>query len=75
MLYIIYLVGGICIGFMVSIFFCANYIHYNTYGTIRQAHDDGETYLFLELDRPPEEIKQRKRVVFKVNPNDYDTQD
>ena len=52
-----------------------NYIHSRTYGTLKQAHDDGETYLFLELDKPPEDIKQHKRVVFMVSKNDITTQD
>ena len=74
MLYIIYLVGGILIGFMVSTFVFVNYIHYNTYGTIKQAHDDGETYLFLVLDKEPSTMKSRKRVVMKVDKTDFTTQ-
>ena len=74
MLYIIYLVGGILIGFMVSTFVFVNYLHYNTYGTIKQAHDDGETYLFLVLDKEPSTMKSRKLVVMKVDKNDFTTQ-
>lgn len=75
MLYIIYLIIGVAIGVIIMVAVNAFIISGMTYGTIRQARDDGETYLFLELDRPPEDIKRRKRVVFKVNPNDYNSQD
>ena len=58
MLYIIYLIGGIVIGIMGTSLFWIYYIYNSTYGTLRQAHDDGETYLFLELDKAPEKIKK-----------------
>ena len=74
MLYIIYLIGGILIGLMVATFVWVNYIHYMTFGTLLQAHDDGETYLFLDLDKPPEEIHKYKQVVLRVSPKDINTQ-
>ena len=75
LLYIIYLIGGILIGCIISAFFWVNYIRAITYGTLRQAHDEDETYLFLELDRRPEDIKKWDQVVFKVNKNDFNTQE
>jgi len=75
MLYIIYLMGGILIGIMVSSFGWLNYIRNHTYGTLKQAHDEGETYLFLELSTTPDEIKRHERVVFKVSKDDITPHD
>lgn len=69
-LYIVYLIGGILIGLGVGTAFWCNYINAITYGTLKQASDDGETYLFLDLDETPERILRRDRVVFRVDDRD-----
>lgn len=67
MLYIICVIGGIIIGCMVSLFICFLYSYDHTYGTLKQASDGEETYLFLDLDQPPEKIMDRNWVIFKVD--------
>lgn len=69
MLYIIYLLSGIVIGAIISTFSFMCYIHKRTYGTLCQATDGEDTYLFLDLDKEPRYIMKTDKVVFKVNKN------
>lgn len=72
LLYIIYLIGGLLIGAILTSLYWINYIHFITYGTLRYIRDskDSDPYLFLDLDEHPDTIKRRDRVVFKVDPNE-----
>jgi hypothetical protein len=70
LLYAIYLIGGFLIGCIVGTAFWARYIKLITYGTLKKQTDDGETYLFLDLDVPPEKLLKRQRVVFEIDPED-----
>ena len=70
LLYAIYLIGGFLIGCIVETAFWTRYIKLITYGTLKKQTDDGETYLFLDLDVPPEKLLKRQRVVFEVDPKD-----
>ena len=75
MLYIICVIGGIVIGYMVSLFICILYSYDHTYGTLKQASDGEGTYLFLDLNEPPEKIMTEKWVIFKVDNNKITTHD
>lgn len=70
LLYFIYLIGGLLIGLIIATFFWLNYIHMSTCGTLKHADDNGETYLFLDLDVTPDEIIKRHRVTFMVDKDD-----
>lgn len=67
MIYIIFAIVGFLIGFMVSLAITTFYVRDHTYGTLKQATDGEETYLFLDLDKPPEKIMQEEWVFFKVD--------
>lgn len=67
---IIYLIGGLAIGLILGTLFWVNYIHAITFGTLKHADDNGERYLFLDLDVHPEKIDKYNRVVFKVDKRD-----
>lgn len=66
MLYIIFLICGFVIGTMVSLFVFLLYRNDKTFGTLKTAYDDGEPYLFLDMDKSPEDIAAHKYVIFKV---------
>ena len=67
MLYVIYLVGGVLIGIACGIFISAVGMVNMIFGTLKTAYDDGEPYLFLDMDKHPEEILKHKFVVFRVD--------
>lgn len=63
-------VVGMMIGFGIATASYILYIHTSIAGTLKKQTDDGETYLFLDLDIPPEKILERNRVIFNVDPKD-----
>lgn len=75
MLYLIYLLVGIVIGMFISICIFIAYIINNTYGKIKSARDDGETYLFLELKDNPEVFMSKKYAIFKIDGSYKTSQD
>ena len=64
--YIIYLIAGIAIGLSVGIFISAAALVRMNAGMLKTMYDDDEPYLFLDLDKYPEEIVEHKFVVFRV---------
>lgn len=56
------------VGFIIAIFVFAGSVARMIFGTIRL--DDGGS-LYLEMDRNPKFLKERKYAVFKVNITDY----
>lgn len=65
-LHIIYLIGGFLLGIVPGMFLFALCVVKTSFGTLKTAYDDGQPYLFLDLDRNPEEILKHNYVVFKV---------
>ena len=66
----IFLGAGIIIGIIISLLF----LSLSKSGTLRVAESDidGDTYLFLELDKPVNKsISSKKYVIFKVNRKNY----
>lgn len=57
-----YLIGVFCGGVLYRAKVCKE-----SYGKLKQAHDDGETYLFLELNTTPDRIMEEDYVIFKVD--------
>ena len=68
-LYFIFLGIGFIAGAIVSLLFLSS----SKSGTLRvdESDIDGETYLFLELDKPVHKSISKKYVVFKVNRENY----
>ena len=65
----IFLGAGIIIGIIISLLF----LSLSKSGTLRvdESDMDGDTYLFLELDKPVRKSISKKYVVFKVNRKNY----
>ena len=65
------IVLGLAIGIFIGMFMFAFYMVSITYGQLRiaDANDGDDPYLYLELDKKPTDITDRKYVVFRVNPN------
>lgn len=70
---IIAFVVGMMIGFGIATGSYMLYIDSLIAGTLKKQTDDGETYLFLDLDIPPEKILSRDRVMFRVDGRDMVT--
>ena len=67
---IAYLILGLCLGILIGMFLFAFGITRLIGGTLKSAeNDDGDPYLFLDLDKHPEEIMVNKYAVFRVDPN------
>ena len=68
-LYFIFFGVGLIIGAIVSLLFLSS----SKTGTLRvDEYDiDGDTYLFLELDKPVNKSISKKYVIFKVNRKNY----
>lgn len=63
----LYFITGILVGFGISIFVLKGRAFKNVSGNLKQANDNGETYLFLELKSSPDEIMREDYVMFKVD--------
>ena len=68
-LYFIFLAAGIVMGIIIGLLFLSS----SKSGILRvdESDIDGETYLFLELDKPVRKSISKKYVVFKVNRENY----
>lgn len=68
-LYFIFFSVGLIVGAIVSILFLSS----SKTGTLRvdESDIDGDTYLFLELDKPVNKSISKKYVIFKVNRKNY----
>lgn len=67
-IYIAYLVLGLALGILIGMFLFAFGFVNMVGGTLKSAeNDDGDPYLFLDLDRHPNDILSRKYAVFKVD--------
>ena len=69
-LYFIFFGVGLMVGAIVSLLFLSS----SKTGTLRvdESDIDGDTYLFLELDKPVNKsISSKKYVIFKVNRKNY----
>ena len=69
-LYFIFFGVGLIVGAIVSLLFLSS----SKTGTLRvdESDIDGDTYLFLELDKPVNKsISSKKYVIFKVNRKNY----
>lgn len=64
-----YLVIGIGIGIFLGFGWARSYFYTKLVGTLKSAHDDDGTYLFLELTVPVEKVLSKKRVLLEVDPN------
>lgn len=71
-LYIIYLIGGLLIGSLITDFIWRYYIHKISHGVLRYVREDPDSdpYLLLDLDHHPDEIKKHKVAVFMVDPKE-----
>lgn len=66
---IAYLVLGLCLGILIGMFLFAFGMVGLIGGVLKSAeNDDGDPYLFLDLDKHPNEIMSKKYAVFKVDP-------
>lgn len=65
----IFLGAGLIIGIIIGLLFLSS----SKSGILRvdESDIDGETYLFLELDKPVHKSISKKYVVFKVNRENY----
>ena len=65
----IFLGAGIIIGIIISLLF----LSLSKSGTLRvdESDIDGDTYLFLELDKSVNKSISKKYVIFKVNRKNY----
>ena len=65
----IFLGAGIIIGIIISLLF----LSLSKSGTLRvdESDIDGDTYLFLELDKPVNKSISKNYVIFKVNRKNY----
>ena len=65
----IFLGAGIIMGIIISLLF----LSLSKSGTLRvdESDIDGDTYLFLELDKPVNKSISKKYVIFKVNRENY----
>ena len=68
-LYFIFLGAGIIIGIIIGLLFLSS----SKSGTLRidESDIDGDTYLFLELDKSVNKSISKKYVIFKVNRKNY----
>ena len=69
-LYFIFFGVGLIVGAIVGLLFLSS----SKTGTLRvdESDIDGDTYLFLELDKPVNKsISSKKYVIFKVNRKNY----
>lgn len=67
MLYIIYLLAGVFIGVIVTVLIVMFRLGRLVFGYLKfQENDDGDPYLFLDLDRRPEEMLKHKYVLFRT---------
>lgn len=65
---IAYLVLGLAVGILIGMFLFAFGFVGMVGGTLKSAdNDDGDPYLFLDLDRHPNDILRRNYAVFKVD--------
>lgn len=64
--YIFFILIGVLIGIIIGTFMFAVSMVKATSGMLKMMYDGDESYLFLDLDKYPEEIMQKKYVVFKV---------
>lgn len=74
MAYILILILGMLIGYVVTAIFTTKY---PTVGTLRVDSSDPEDgpYLFLELETDPKLIMSAKYITLKVNPKSYISQE
>ena len=64
-------VGGFVIGLIVGLILAAVADEKRTFGTIKWVKPDGEDpYLFLDMDRKPDLMKEHKYVMFKTDLRD-----
>lgn len=67
MLYIIYMIAGILIGLPIGFIIFGSTMAKLIFGTLKTAYDNGEPYLFLDMDKHPDEILKHKYVLFRVD--------
>ena len=62
------LVIGLIIGFIIGSIFIAKTQVKRAFGTIKWVSDDDKTpYLYLDMDRPPEQMIGESYVIFKTD--------
>ena len=69
MLYAICIIFGVLLGIFIGVFMMALGANKALFGTLKTAYDeDGNNpYLFLDMDKEPEEIFSHNYVIFKVD--------
>lgn len=71
MLYIIYMAAGVLIGLPMGMWIFGATMSRLIFGTIKWVKDeDGKPYLFLDMDKKPELMKDHKYVLFKTDLRD-----
>ena len=66
-IYIIYLLAGVFIGVIITVLVFAMYHRSIIFGYLKmQDNDDGDPYLFMDLDKHPNELVNKKWVMFHV---------
>jgi hypothetical protein len=67
---ILCLIIGIFIGCFVGFVICTLGFYGFLCGTLKTTYDNGEQYLFLDMDEYPEKMMRRKYALFKVDNSD-----
>lgn len=62
-----YFVIGLIIGLVIGKLYFGMHIRKKVSGILREANEDGDHYLFLELKTKPDVIMSKKYVIFKVS--------
>lgn len=69
MIYLI-IFGVLIFGIIIGIVLSAKYMDDRDFGTIKWAQSEDGPYLFLDMDRRPEEMQKYKYVVFRTDLKD-----
>lgn len=66
-MYWIQVVAALILGFIIGVLDVCFFIIRRTFGTIKWAQSEDGPYLFLDMDKQPEEMVGCKYVVFKTD--------
>jgi len=67
MMYVVCILIGIAIGMFIYFILTALYVSEHYFGKLKKADSEDGSYLFLDLDVPPEKMDGKKFVVFQVD--------
>ena len=67
-----YFIIGFVVGLVIGNLYFGMLIRKKVSGLLREANEDGDHYLFLELKMKPDDIMSKKYVIFKVSRDKID---